>query len=56
MLALIAFAAFRLFDIAKPPPIRQVQKVRGGWGILIDDLVAGVLAAVVVQVVTRTVL
>lgn len=47
-MALLAFIAFRVFDIAKPPPIGQVQRVGGGWGILLDDLIAGVFAAVVV--------
>jgi phosphatidylglycerophosphatase A len=55
-LAAAAFAAFRLFDIAKPPPIRGLQRVAGGGGILIDDLVAGLYALVVVQIVARFIL
>lgn len=43
--AAAAFALFRLFDIAKPPPLRGLQRVPGGWGIMLDDLGAGVLAA-----------
>ena len=36
-----AFLLFRLFDIAKPPPIRQVDaSVRGGFGVMLDDLLA----------------
>jgi phosphatidylglycerophosphatase A len=35
---------FRLFDIFKPPPMRQVERLPGGWGIMADDLVAGLLA------------
>lgn len=34
------FAAFRLFDIWKPWPVRQSQDLPGGWGIAIDDLLA----------------
>jgi len=49
-----AFVAFRLLDIIKPWPARQLQSVPGGWGILIDDLFAGVYAMVLVQIVTRT--
>jgi len=45
--AILAFALFRLFDIAKPWPIRKLETLRGGWGILADDLAAGVCAAVV---------
>ncbi|MBM4108388.1 MAG: phosphatidylglycerophosphatase A [Phycisphaerae bacterium] len=48
-----AFLAFRAFDILKPWPARQVQRVPGGWGIVLDDLVAGVYAALLVQVLAR---
>ena len=37
----IAFVAFRLLDIFKPPPIRQLEKLPGGLGIMADDLLAG---------------
>lgn len=50
---LVAFVAFRACDIIKAWPARGMQRYPGGWGILVDDLVAGVQAAVVVQVVTR---
>lgn len=47
---LAGFALFRLFDIAKPPPIRWVdRRVEGGLGVVADDLLAGVLAACVLQ-------
>ena len=47
---LIGFALFRLFDIVKPWPIRIVdERVRGGLGIMMDDVLAGVLAALVLQ-------
>jgi phosphatidylglycerophosphatase A len=49
----VAFVAFRVMDIVKPWPARGLQKVEGGWGILIDDLFAGAYALVVVQVVFR---
>lgn len=40
------FVLFRVFDILKPWPIRQVDdRVEGGWGIMLDDLLAGVYAA-----------
>ncbi|MBI3312150.1 MAG: phosphatidylglycerophosphatase A [Candidatus Omnitrophica bacterium] len=35
------FFLFRFFDIVKPPPIRQIQRLPGSWGILADDLLAG---------------
>ena len=34
----LAFAGFRLFDIAKPPPLRLLARLPGGWGIMLDDL------------------
>ena len=38
---LLAFALFRFFDIAKPPPIRYYErKFKGGFGVMIDDLLA----------------
>lgn len=40
-----AFLAFRLIDIVKPWPAGAIQRVPGGWGVLLDDLVAGVYAA-----------
>jgi phosphatidylglycerophosphatase A len=40
----IAFAAFRVFDTIKPPPIRQLEKLPGGLGVVADDLMAGILA------------
>ncbi|HEY6168179.1 MAG TPA: phosphatidylglycerophosphatase A [Verrucomicrobiae bacterium] len=36
------FAAFRFFDVLKPWPIRQSQRLPGGWGIVIDDVLAAV--------------
>ncbi len=45
------FALFRLFDIAKPWPIKWLdKKVHGGFGIMIDDVLAGVFAAVILQI------
>ncbi len=48
-----AFLLFRLFDILKPPPIRSLQHLPGGWGILLDDLAAGLLANVCLQGLLR---
>ena len=44
----LAFLLFRLFDIAKPWPIKQAESLRGGLGIVADDVVAGIVAGVVV--------
>ncbi|MFT5888368.1 MAG: phosphatidylglycerophosphatase A [Zhongshania sp.] len=48
----LGFALFRLFDIWKPWPIRVLDaKVHGGFGIMIDDVVAGVYAYLVLQLI-----
>lgn len=45
----LAFALFRLFDIWKPPLADRAQSLPGGWGIVADDAVAGVVALAVLQ-------
>jgi len=45
LVAGFGFALFRLFDIVKPFPIKKLEKLPAGWGILADDLLAGVYAA-----------
>ncbi|MEK7729554.1 MAG: phosphatidylglycerophosphatase A [candidate division KSB1 bacterium] len=44
-----SFVLFRVFDIAKPFPVRQFEKLPGGWGIVMDDVMAGVYANVVLR-------
>jgi len=46
---LAGFILFRAFDILKPPPIRRLEKLPEGTGIVVDDLGAGVYAFVVLQ-------
>jgi phosphatidylglycerophosphatase A len=43
---LAAFLLFRLFDITKPFPCRPLEKLPGGWGIMADDWMAGIYAAI----------
>ncbi len=47
------FVLFRIFDVLKPPPARQLEALPAGWGILVDDLFAGAYANVVGQVLWR---
>jgi phosphatidylglycerophosphatase A len=49
----IAFFMFRIFDIVKPPPARGWQRLEGGLGILIDDLVAGLYALIATQLIVH---
>jgi phosphatidylglycerophosphatase A len=46
---LAAFILFRAFDIVKPPPIRQLERLPEGTGIVVDDVGAGLYALVVMQ-------
>jgi phosphatidylglycerophosphatase A len=39
-----AFVFFRAFDVLKPPPAYQLQSLRGGWGVMADDVAAGLYA------------
>ena len=50
-IAPLAFLFFRIFDIFKPPPARQLERLKNGWGIMLDDVVAGVYANVAVQII-----
>jgi phosphatidylglycerophosphatase A len=44
LVVLSAFILFRVFDILKPGPVDRVQRLPGGWGIMADDVLAGILA------------
>ena len=48
---ILGFLLFRFFDIVKPPPIRLLEKAKGGYGVVLDDVLAGVYANIVLQVV-----
>ncbi len=47
------FVLFRVMDIIKPPPARQLESLPAGWGVLCDDLVAGLYALLVGQLAWR---
>jgi phosphatidylglycerophosphatase A len=52
LVVIVSFILFRLFDIFKPYPARRFEALRSGWGIMADDLVAGVYAALIIVVIT----
>jgi phosphatidylglycerophosphatase A len=52
-LAAAGFVLFRFFDITKPFPIRRLERLPRGWGIMADDLLAGLYAAVVLGLARR---
>jgi len=48
---LLAFILFRVFDILKPPPVLQLERLSEGTGIVVDDVAAGLYALLVMQLV-----
>lgn len=48
---LVAFILFRFFDILKPPPIKLIEsRTKGGFGIMIDDIIAGVMSNISLRI------
>ncbi len=48
--AVAGFVLFRFFDIVKPFPINRLQRLKGGWGVMADDVAAGVASALLLRV------
>jgi len=46
----LGFILFRIFDIIKPFPIRRLEKIKGGFGIVLDDLLAGIYANICLRI------
>jgi len=47
----ILFVLFRIFDILKPPPVRQSQRLPGGWGVVTDDVLAALYVCALTLIV-----
>lgn len=48
----LGFVVFRFLDILKPPPIRQLDKrMPGGFGVMVDDVAAGIIGSIVMQLI-----
>lgn len=47
----IAFLIFRAMDVIKPPPAREFDRMKGGFGIIMDDVVAGIYANILTQLI-----
>jgi phosphatidylglycerophosphatase A len=45
---IITFLLFRFFDIVKPPPIKNLENLKGGWGIMFDDLLAAIYTTAII--------
>jgi len=51
-LIILGFFLFRFFDIVKPPPIRLAEKTKGGYGVVLDDVLAGVYSNIILQIIS----
>lgn len=47
---MLAFVLFRIFDIWKPLGVRKMERFTGGWGVMLDDVLAGIYAAIILHV------
>jgi phosphatidylglycerophosphatase A len=50
-IALLAFIIFRIIDIFKPYPIRKLEKLKGGLGIVLDDFMAGIFTNIIIRLI-----
>ncbi|MFT4071078.1 MAG: phosphatidylglycerophosphatase A [Dysgonamonadaceae bacterium] len=53
MHAFVAFLLFRFFDILKPLGIRKMESIKGGWGVMMDDILAGIYSFIVLIFMTK---
>lgn len=53
MNTIIGFVLFRIFDITKPFPIKQAERLRGAYGIVADDVMAGIFANIILVVLGK---
>ena len=53
LLSLAGFILFRIFDIIKPPPARNLEALKNGWGIMLDDVMAGIYGNIVLQILVK---
>ncbi|MGQ9464918.1 MAG: phosphatidylglycerophosphatase A family protein [bacterium] len=51
---IIAFILFRIFDVLKPFPLRQLERLAGAWGIMLDDLGAAIYTIIIYAIIFRT--
>jgi phosphatidylglycerophosphatase A len=54
LFVIIGFFLFRFFDILKPLPIRRLERgLKGGWGVVLDDVMAGIYASIILHLIGR---
>jgi len=53
IISVAGFVLFRIFDIIKPPPARNLEALKNGWGIMLDDVMAGIYGNLVLQLLVK---
>lgn len=48
---IIGFVIYRVLDIIKPPPAYTLQRLPGGWGIMMDDLIVGIYTGIIINII-----
>ena len=51
VVVIVSFILFRFFDIVKPYPARRLEALKGGFGVMCDDLIAGIYAAAITSII-----
>ena len=52
----LGLTLFRFFDIIKPFPVKSAEKLSGGWGVMMDDVVAGIISFIILCILNNTIL
>lgn len=54
-IVLTSFFIWRILDIIKPPPARQSERLKGGWGIMMDDVISGFYTLIIMHIIIKIV-
>ena len=52
----IGLTLFRFFDIINPFPVKSAEKLSGGWGVMMDDVIAGIMSFIILCILNNTIL
>ena len=55
-IVIIGFFLFRIFDILKPPPAKELEKLTGSLGVMFDDIVAAIYTNTILQIIARIII
>ena len=52
-IVILSFILWRMLDILKPFPAKQLERLKGGWGIMLDDIVSGIYTLILMQILLQ---